>query len=841
MCSEGNSTRKTELLLVGLMHLREGSATWSEVGRLFPLSYTMPKTCCNFVTKCKILNNLKAFMVNHIYTEVESKTIFDNTPVLMEANMDEEVHVEEHTTTEFVDDGSITQNLLDISPEFMYAKERSDICDFLGKDYLANTLSWTTSTTPLTNAVGTWDPFTFLITDPKYQRKLYGFNLIRCNVEVTIKLNANPMQAGLLRLAFIPCAQQRSAAAVGTRFANLATFTQLPGVDISCRETSVTLKIPYVTPFSYKDLTNNPYQGGLLYLRCISRLATGVSGQTSVDVSCFFRYTDVVLAAPLVANSISDMESEKAAKGSISQGLRTTARIVRSLSAIPSLTQYAAPTAWALDRAAGVASHFGYSKPDNDVTAQPIIQNPQFEAATSDGVDNSSRLGVLRSNAVKVLTDVTITPEDEMSMAFLLARKALLATISWTSSTTGNLLSRAIGPNNLYTVGSYSSAAKTATYRTGPPVYYFSNYFKQWRGSIELEIHIIKTMFHSGRLAVVWSPAYTGVTAPADSTFCLREIIDIRTTDKIKLNLPYLIPMNFVDKGTTFGWLSIQIINELRAPETVSSSVDVLTYYSAGPDFEFANPSAGVPMPVPLCIGNSGFDEPEPRTIISTGIGGERILPLSLIPSQMSVGECVTSVKQLINRNSQFYFDLSFDNIQDPSIMPWIFGTATTTAGAIVASTTGGDTLSIIAPLYGFFRGSMRIGYNLIGGGTPVNMYLRTHLTNVIEDVTTTVDSCTTAWGDPAAFVKGLAAIAPCNEEQGMYFAKVPYYNDTRVSLCDLQTSVHLSAYDSSIPTIGVVFENANIVNGNRFYRSACDDFQFSYFLGCPPVLVTFA
>ena len=68
-----------------------------------------------------------------------------------------------------------------------------------------------------------------------------------------------------------------------------------------------------------------------------------------------------------------------------------------------------------------------------------------------------------------------------------------------------------------------------------------------WRGSINLHLKIIKTDYHSGRLLVTITPDDAGL-APnnSQSTYSLRQVIDIRQNTEHVINLPYLRNFNFL-------------------------------------------------------------------------------------------------------------------------------------------------------------------------------------------------------------------------------------------------------------------------------------------------------
>jgi len=65
---------------------------------------------------------------------------------------------------------------------------------------------------------------------------------------------------------------------------------------------------------------------------------------------------------------------------------------------------------------------------------------------------------------------------------------------------------------------------------------------------------------------------------------------------------------------------------------------------------------------------------------------------------------------------------------------------------------------------------------------------------------------------------------------------KVPYYNTVRCSILDFIVSSSNSGTDPSVPDTALFWANAISAD---IFRSAGEDYQLSYFIGCPPVLVS--
>ncbi len=771
------------------------------------------------------LNKLKP--VQHFWLESA-----DSEPRATElvANMDETISEETHVTTVVVDQGTEIENYFSAPNELALKNTMSDIKDFLAKDYIMTPYLWG-NTAANTNLVG-FDPCALFYTDPKYIYKLQGINLIKFNVEVTIKINAYAFQAGALLLHFLPCVGEFSSGWTTTRNLNLTTKTQHPSVEIDAHDSSVTLSVPYITPFEYYSINPRKYSVGYFYLDVLSPLTVGAGGAVNADVTMSVRFTDVELAAPMVANS---EEVKMAKNNSISAGLMATSRVVRSLSSIPVLSSYVEPAAWALRTASGVAAAFGYSKPQTDANVIPVHQGNYRYMATSEGADDSIPLAVARDNKVAVITDGSITQEDEMSMRYLLSKSYYQTAYTWGAATT-SIFNANVAPSTCYSSGSYASAGKTASYRTGGPLYYFSQFFSYWRGSLKLRLKFVKTQFHTGRILITWQPDYYTTTAPTDPTFCLRHYVDIREADEIELELPYLVPQAFLGQNDSSGRLSITVVNLLRAPETCASSIQVLMYWSAGSDFQFAGPIAGCVTP-PLMIGNadSSFMAPSGKRVVRDVIGGEKVPRLTLQPNLLCMGEYISSVKQLLNRASYCGTTYTGTTVQ---VVPWFHGASTTSAGSITSTAPGGDTMSNIGLMYCFFRGSVRCFLGLTGSQGAAQLRRAGAGSAYMGAGQSSVPN--TNWATPSSSTLGLFATAPTDSVNNVHSYLVPYYNDTRMSLLDFTVGSTIAGVDSSVPEVALNYESSSSVT-TKLLRSAGEDWQLSYFIGCPPLLITFA
>jgi hypothetical protein len=242
-----------------------------------------------------------------------------------------------------------------------------------------------------------------------------------------------------------------------------------------------------------------------------------------------------------------------------------------------------------------------------------------------------------------------------------------------------------------------------------------------WRGGFRLTVKLVKTEFHSGRLAVVFVPSMwpmaNPTTIPFDKTvFLHRNIIDIREGNEFTFDFPYngftqYRPTSLAAPNSVGGQVFIYVVNSLVAPANVSSTVTCLFEWSATPDFEFAqpiNPTGSVIMQATPQIGRSDCE------IVSESVGGANSQHPS-IAAESCIGERILSLRSLLKK-----FSLTRQTT-DPStvvgnrtfsVRPYAVNVAQmNVVPTYIASTNQMDMFDRIASMYAFYRGGMRMKF----------------------------------------------------------------------------------------------------------------------------------
>jgi len=767
-------------------------------------------------------------------------------------------------TTCFVEDESLVKTSLKLSPiENDYEIKFETIKDFLGKPYLLQSFAWGTGSAENSNLYLV-DIAPTLASVAVWADKIRGFELIRGTFNLRVQINASPFQAGKILLHYLPNYADRVAIdpLFAARYNTLMIQKyQHPHILLDCRDTVAIFSVPYISPSPFYDVKSATYDWGRIFLDVASPLAIGTGaavGTTTAEVTVFGYWSDVELAAPIrpqsnkkekfVARKGADLEEREHAIGPITHGLRAVSSAASTLSSIPVLSPIMNTVSWAADVGSQIASIFGWSKPRSNDAVMIMARQPMRYSGTNDGPDTSLPIALTSTNAIEITDDYSITSEDEMSLKYLLSVPTYTDRITWTTSQASgsSLLIQDVRPQVLMeqttnTVGAFNHFA-----RFGAPLYYLSNFFGFWRGSMTLHIKIAKTMYHSGKLLITFTPIESTLVSPGvtDSIYSLREIIDIREQSEITLKLPYMLHRHYLSPSQNMGRVNIYVLNDLRCPETVAQSVDLLVFWKAGDDFEYQSPVAPT-------VG-AGIYTPQSdtvETIINSGIAETAVKPCSTKYSSKSIGEHFLSIKNLLNRNSQLIPAVTSQNYTGLTftLNPWhISGITNVPAvGTIRSGAYSADAFSYLAPMYNYYRGKSRVlltadSANNINVFNDNGYFSSVSSTNyfAISGTTYGTNQTVTLTSDRDRNVFNTPVASGGNH--GYQFAHVPYYSKYPVSFTQVWTGGTTNFYaDETQPTSSVCFAaTANLGSSTVVQRSFCDDFQLSFFIGCPGLYI---
>jgi len=769
---------------------------------------------------------------------------------------------DKHETTEFVEGESKVLSTLanNVTSSDLEVRGES-IKDFLHKPYLLTSFQWA-STSAIDANLYTLDIGPLLSSVAIWARKSEGYELFRGTFNLRVQINADPFMQGRAIIHYIPNYADR--VLVDPKFANRYNYHivqkfQHPHIDIDVHDTVAELSIPYVAPTPYFDRKTGAYDWGRIFIDVVSPLNVGASaGNKNAEVTIFGFWTDVDMCAAIVPQSKSKGKfvaevSKKEDTMKISEGLSIVASAADTLGRIPMLSVVTGPISWASRTVANLASNFGWSKPT--IEDKPVIttlQNFRY-AGCATGPDVSVPTTLIHDNKTRVTDEYTITSEDEMSLARLLKVPTYMGPTSWTTAQASNtlLLTQEIKPQNFKYGLTQTGTGFQNSFAVGAPLYYLSNFFAYYRGSIDYTLKIVKTKFHSGKLLITFTPIKTVAVVPdvTTSVYSLRTIVDVREQSTIKLNLPYLLNRDYCQQNTAIGTLHVYVLNDLRCPETCAQQVELLSFYTAGDDFEFQVPANSVTVA-------GGIYTPQSKTsgaevVVNDGIGASKVQNLSTMYSERCIGEHFQSIKQLLNRitQSQPRATLTYTGAHYHVYPYYVTGYTSVPVTAVLrAESYVADAFSFLAPMYCYFRGSSRVfwknGNSLSGGQDPM-FFKNAGGTAFLQDTTSTCSwARNIAVNDTVSIDKNPmnSAVSPNDIVTSFGFYKVPYQNIYPVSFVHVWQGESTDYFsEETTPCSALVLAN-NVASTagttTTLWRSFGDDFQLTFFLACPPLFI---
>lgn len=762
-------------------------------------------------------------------------------------------------------DSSTFYNNSDFDQQYLMSASdgrQHTIIDFLQRPFPLTNFEWNVSASQFSELYSAEFPDAVL-SQPLYMDKLNGFLGIRADLHFRLQINSQPFQAGRLIIAWLPYYKY-----LGTKNSifdessepSMVSLTALPHVELDLStETEATLHVPFVSPNMYYNLVTGEGYYGKLYVKVYSPLAD-VSGSGNVDCTLWFNYTNIRLAfptgAPTSSQSVNpvaqvgqeerDMETQR----SVSLALAKFSSALRALPLIPTLSEIAEPAAWVSDQASAICKYFGFSKVESSNVPQWLKQGPTHFMTNYDGCNMSHSLALESQNAIETMSGMVGTDIDEMSISHIVSTPCYYRHFTWASTDSNGaiLYSQPISPL-VFRVDEVSSSSCVPTllaYTTAP--------FTYWRGSIDLKFKFIKTKFHSGRVRIYFQPGISATLNTPRANFNYSQVVDLRSEDVVSFRVPYVSTKPWLwtrnSQNSNFGYditgtVFVEVLNELRAVSTVTSSIDVLVEVSGGPDYELAAPSQNLFQPVKISTSSQSLmsriraraqsGEEETREVEQTPINkdqlGSKEVYKHLWPNNLfTMGEKITSVRQLIKRNA-FHGSISAPTSGQWVFSPWrMLGMYTRAAGDAKTPQSFGH-LDYFSRIFVFGRGSINL--KIIPQAANQS---RAVIKAVVNYPTNTTVNLTQFYTDTASdavtYLQNGAIQVIMNDLEGCYDVTVPYYlNYHMIPLSDLIQNA--ANEDLGVfPPIKVSIRNQG--GTCDVYRSATDSFQFGYLIGPP-------
>jgi len=517
----------------------------------------------------------------------------------------------------FSEDGHVADSGPVNSAMTSYADLANDSLEHTVKDFLERPIIIKEFVWKQSEVDGTRNAVIALMRDWWNQRivyeKLAGFRYIRCDFEIRLQINAQPSNAGGLIMSFIPFGLQTGFSPV-----DVLQYTGFRHVILdAAQSTSAVLQVPYIHPSAFIDLTLNAAQLGTVDIRVFSQLQ---GGGNDVECTAFVRAKNITLGIPTglpgppfpVSEAPGDQPSDTAPttefrgkaqagkkidpeaqvmsrSGPISEALAATAKVADSLGDVPVVGPTLQTFSWLSNIASGVAGAFGWSRPQDESTQQPVQQSYFRTMGNFNGDSKAKTIALDSRNEVRVPQEIYQTPHDEMSVAHLVQTPLAFARFQIKSNVVIGapiaIYNCQVGRFNNPIDASSNSYSYIPTYSD-----YLARLFELWRGELIFTFKIFKTAMHSCRLRISYVPVSASNLPSYDRQKVYSEVYDIRERSDIEFRVPYAYSTAWLERDRYHGRVVIEVMNTLRNPSICADQIDVVVYKRCGRDFQFAKP-----------------------------------------------------------------------------------------------------------------------------------------------------------------------------------------------------------------------------------------------------------
>lgn len=750
----------------------------------------------------------------------------------------------------------------------LVAREQGDLQDL--KDYFrrprsifsGNVTNGSFSTNQITinrTNIGVWFP--------QLNGRLSGVFGWRFKLRFRIQIIATPFHQGLLCMSF----QHDNNNTNFDRTAHSSTMTNIPHVrlDISSL-TAAELEVPFIYRDEFMSLEDLTDYGDLSIATILPVVA--VAGQSPVQYNIYMTIEDIELygATQWSTTSITLQSGvvmqEIKENHLLSKTLAGVAKVSSFIArGVPSLSAIAGPVAWAADTASGVAKYFGYSR--------PLVQDPAMRTYVSDNVHENNvdisavgnTLGLMASNTLAVSPQFGATDVDEMALDYLVSRYAQICVgyMSTTDTEATAVYATPVSPaafwyrrpatapycNVIYPTSSNVLISQSGNCFQPSHLFWWSSFFRAWRGTIKFRITIAKTKFHAGRYLISFYPRDINQRFASDyggsvdgpelafgrvQPFGYSLMMDLKDDNVFEFSVPFMLQRPYTLFCSSIGSVSIVCVDSLIAPSTCSNTVPFLVEVAGGPDYEMADFTGATMAPA---MGNYSIYTQS----------GVVITPIEN-PSSVTIGEQIKSAKQMIQSPGYFGGSVSGATPFKAVLLPWWAYVPST---SLTASASVPLNVAVNFSGLGCTGSVIARAYNYVKGGTDHHFYSNTSNVVVSVDqvpqsgVATVLDGASRYNFQQPPLTSTTPKVIRCEMPGAMHIRVPAFQTRLRVPPTELDNQ-SLTVLGSGSANLSSVIHGSTISVRSyntaaiiyRYSRAAADDAACAYYIGPPPLVI---
>lgn len=528
--------------------------------------------------------------------------------------------------------------LLDMLPrsvDYTYSSNNyssSQIQSWLERPRVIQRQTWTPASTFPALTFFPWEDFLNGANSAFLRSKINQYFLLRGTLKIKVMVNGSNFHYGRAKLAYRPGKNDNSYPSdadprtvlninnytgIVTDLPWLTLYSQRPGVFIDPgTNIPMEMELPFFFPKNYIDLRSqfeDLRHLGMMTLYVQNALRHSNGAIDPVTITIMASMTSIELSTPTEADVFLGQSSDEYGKGVVSKPASALARLVMKLSDVPVIGKFAMATQIGASATSAIASLWGYSKPL--VVSSPVFMRPRpiGSMAVTTGEDAIAKLALDPKQEVSVdPSTVGLSSKDQMAIAYIAQREALLCTFLWstTSVAPARLAAWKVHPC-LVPHCTSTVIVLDALFQT--PLSFIARPFLHWRGGIKYRIQIVCASNHRGKLLIQYDPNCIGANSTPNTQTRFSQVLDITegrdmtflvNYNRSEMYLPTdwsfgtqditNLPTGTFESGNAInhnGCLIISVFNELAAP-LATSVVEVNVYVSASDDFELANPTS---------------------------------------------------------------------------------------------------------------------------------------------------------------------------------------------------------------------------------------------------------
>jgi hypothetical protein len=491
------------------------------------------------------------------------------------------------------------------------------LADFLSRPVKIFEYAWDTASQ--TNL--TFYPWKEFLETTAIRARAEGYRFVRGKLHLRAMVTGNPLLFGRNLIGYEPWAD-RNNFNYGNPIQRVhkTCVSQFPHIELDATtSTGGEMVLPFFSPYNWICLTDtNMLQDmGKCYVINLATLRHANSPTGSAHVIVHAWMEDVELAAPTVLDYGGETyqgESDEYKSGLISKPATAIARIANSLSKIPVIRPYALATEMAASTTAGIASAFGFSRPQILDNTRPVRELAAGRLAATNEHEVVSRLALDSKSQLSVdPRTVGLDGTDEMSLRYVLGRETWLYDIPWAEAeNTGDLLFHFRVTPTYHTLDLSTTPPRSAI----PPCTAVASMFRYWRGTMVYRFSVVASALHRGKIQITYEPSSSLAAGNTHTTYT--RIIDIAETRDFEIPVHWhcptpwqqvklseigglqthysaATPTSIAGEANYFnGSITVSVLTPLTSPDpSLVESVKILWYVRGGDDLEFANPIGG--------------------------------------------------------------------------------------------------------------------------------------------------------------------------------------------------------------------------------------------------------